>query len=207
MSKSHSKIFNFIAPIYSMFYKFQVKYYEKTLTKVRDEIDIKEYKTILDIGCGTGALCYVLNERGLKVTGVDIAEKMVEISKEKLKDTDVEIYKIDPSRKCRKFPFPDKNFDIVISSYVVHGLKEDKRIELYKEASRLAREKVIFHDYNKNRALLTTIIEWLERGDYFNFIKVAESEMEKHFKNVKVLDVYERAAWYILEPYDRMDFL
>lgn len=202
MDINHSKIFNIIAPIYAKFYDFQVKYYEETLIKVKDEIDITKYKTVLDIGCGTGALCYVLYKNGLKVAGVDVAEKMVEKSKEKLKDTDVEIYGVNPEEN---FPFEDKSFDIVISSYVAHGLKRDQRIELYKEASRLAKERVIFHDYNKNRALLTTVIEWLERGDYFNFIKVAETEMKQHFKDVKVIDVYERAAWYILKPHDIKD--
>lgn len=197
MGDNHSKIFNIIAPIYAKFYDFQVKYYNETIIKVKDEMDITKYKTVLDIGCGTGALSYVLYKKGLKVTGVDVAEKMVEKFKEKLKNTDVEIYKVDPSKE---FPFPDKSFDIVISSYVAHGLKKDQRINLYKEASRLAKEKVIFHDYNENRALLTTIIEWLEQGDYFNFIKVAETEMKEHFKDVKVVDVYKRAAWYILEP-------
>ena len=202
MANKHSKIFNAIAPIYVIFYNFQVKYYHKTLNKMKEEIDISKYKTVLDIGCGTGALSYVLYKNGLKVTAIDIAGKMVEKSKEKLKDTDVKIYKVDPEKS---FPFPDKSFDIVISSYVAHGLKEDKRIELYKEASRLAREKVIFHDYNENRALLTTVIEWLEGGDYFNFIRIAESEMKEHFKKVEIIDVYKRASWYILEAKDIQD--
>ncbi len=195
---NHSMIFNIIAPIYALFFNFQVNYYEKTLLKVKDEIDITQYKTVLDIGCGTGALCYVLYRNGLKVTGVDVAEKMVEKSREKLKGKDIKVIKIDPEEDL---PFEDNSFDIVISSYVAHGLKPDQRISLYKEAGRVAKDKVIFHDYNQNRALLTTIIEWLERGDYFNFIKMAEVEMKEHFKTVKVLDVYKRAAWYILEPY------
>lgn len=202
MADKHPKIFNAIAPIYAIFYNFQVKYYYKTIKETKEEIDITKYKTVLDIGCGTGALAYVLYKKGLRVTGIDIAEKMVEKSKEKLKDTDVKIYKVDPEKN---FPFPDKSFDLVIGSYLAHGLKKDKRIELYREASRLAREKVIFHDYNQNRAILTSIIEWLEGGDYFNFIKIAESEMKEHFKKVKVIDVYKRAAWYILDPYDKID--
>lgn len=198
MSHNQSKLFNMIAPIYAKFYDSQVKYYNETLIRVKDEIDIKDYKTVLDIGCGTGALCYVLYKNGLKVTGVDAAEKMVEKSREKLSGTNIEILKINPKENL---PFEDKTFDIVISSYVAHGLKPEQRIELYKEASRIAKEKVIIHDYNENRALLTTIIEWLEGGDYFNFIKMAEWEMKEHFKSVKVVDVYKRAAWYILEPY------
>lgn len=198
MGNKDSAVFNLIAPIYAMFYEFQVKYYEKTLIKTKDEIDLKNYKTVLDIGCGTGALCYVLYKNGLQVTGIDVAEKMVSKSREKLRGTKVKIFKVNPEEDL---PFEDNSFDIVISSYVAHGLKPDRRIELYKEASRVAKEKVIFHDYNENRALLTTIIEWLERGDYFNFIKMAETEMKENFKSVKVVDIYKRAAWYILEPY------
>ena len=66
---------------------------------------------------------------------------------------------MDPNKS---FPFLDKSIDIVISSYVAHGLEEDKRINLYKEASRLAKEKVIFHDYNENRALHTTKVMALD---------------------------------------------
>lgn len=198
MSHNHSRLFNIIAPIYSLFYNFQVKYYDETLLKVKNEIDLSQYKTILDIGCGTGALCYVLYKNGLKVIGVDAAEKMVEKSRENLKGKNIKILKVDPNQDL---PFEDNSFDIVISSYVAHGLKPDRRIELYKEASRVAKEKVIFHDYNENRALLTTIIEWLERGDYFNFIKMAEVEMKENFKRVKVVDIYKRAAWYILDPH------
>lgn len=200
MSKKHSKLFNYIAPVYAMFYNFQVKYYRETLSKMKDVIDLKEYKTVLDIGCGTGALCYVLYENKLKVTGIDVADKMINKSKEKLAKTDVKILKVKPNEK---FPFEDKSFDIVISSYVIHGLKPKDRAFVYKEASRLAKEKVIFHEYNENRAILTTIVERLERGDYFNFIKIAKSEMATHFEKVKVVDVYKRAAWYILTPKDR----
>lgn len=75
MADKHSNIFNAIAPIYAIFYNFQVKYYHETLKKTKEEIDISKYKTVLDIGCGTGALSYVLYKNGLKVTGIDIAKK------------------------------------------------------------------------------------------------------------------------------------
>ena len=202
MRRKHSKLFNIIAPVYAVFYNFQVKYYEKTLVKMRKDIDLRKYKTVLDIGCGTGALCFVLDKTGLEVTGVDTAVNMVEKSKEKLKETDAKILKVNPNEK---FPFEDKSFDIVISSYVIHGLKPKDRVFVYKEASRLAKDKVIFHEYNENRAVITTIVEWLERGDYFNFIKVAKTEMEKYFEKVKVVDVYKRAAWYILTPFNEED--
>lgn len=188
-------IFDKIAPIYNRFFNFQVKYYKKILEKTKSHTDLSKYKTALDIGCGTGAYCYVLNDIGLNVVGVDTADGMIKQARKNLIHTDVKIVKIDPHIRL---PFEDNSFDIVISSYVVHGLKQEERIKLYKEAKRISKELVIFHDYNKNRALLTTIIEYLENGDYFNFIKVAEEEMKEYFSHVQIVDVDKRGAWYIL---------
>ena len=76
-------------------------------------------------------------------------------------------------------------------------------------------ELVIIHDYNRERSLLTSIAEWMEGGDYFRFIKIAEKEMadcttesripvtteNKHcFSHVQVLRVGPRAAWYLCTP-------
>jgi|JMBW01.1.fsa_nt_gb hypothetical protein len=47
--------------------------------------------------------------------------------------------------------------------------------------------------------ILTTIVEWLENGDYFNFIKMAENEMEEVFGELRVTNVDTRAAWYICD--------
>ena len=66
--KDNKGLFNFIAPIYGLFFNFQVKYYSKVLERVREIIDIKQHCTIIDIGCGTGALCHALANEGLKVT-------------------------------------------------------------------------------------------------------------------------------------------
>jgi hypothetical protein len=54
---------------------------------------------------------------------------------------------------------------------------------------------------------LTSLIEWLERGDYFRFILVAQKEMKNCvqdmklcFSSVRVIDVDKRAAWYVCTP-------
>ena len=40
-------------------------------------------KSILDIACGTGALTFILSELGYQMTGVDLAEGMLEIARQK----------------------------------------------------------------------------------------------------------------------------
>lgn len=195
------KLFDKIAPIYGMFYNFQVNYFTKIVDKSRGEVDIKKHKTVLDIGCGTGALCKVLYDNGLKVVGVDLSKGMLAQANKRLKTDDIDLIQVDSSESL---PFIDKSFDLVIASYVVHGLEKQDRMRLYKEMKRLAKESVIVYDYNQTRGLLTTIIEYLENGDYFNFIKVAKREMTGVFSEVKKIDVDKRAAWYICNPKDEV---
>lgn len=187
-------MFDIIAPIYALFFDNQVDYFKKIQDRVKDKIDISQYENVLDIGCGSGALGKTLYDAGLEVTGVDPSEKMIGQAKKRLKDTTVELFTIDP---VERLPFEDKSFDVIITSYVMHGLKTPERLKLYDEMKRIAKHRVIIHDYNKNRRLITDIIEWLEGGDYFNYIEVAEEEMKSVFKEVKVLDVDKRAAWYM----------
>lgn len=189
-------LFDIISPIYGLFFDYQVKYYSKILSRIKDEVDITQYKKVLDLGCGTGALSYVLQDLGLEITGADPSSGMLKQARKKLKRTQVELVKINPNEKL---PFEDSTFDLVIASYVIHGLKPKEREELYKELCRVSKGKIIFHDYNENRSLLTDIAEFLENGDYFNFIKVAKLEMKKHFKDVRIVNVDKKAAWYILQ--------
>lgn len=120
---------------------------------------------------------------------------MLKQAEKKLMETQVELVKIEPGKSL---PFEDNNFDLAISSYVIHGLKPKERIDVYRELCRISKGNIIFHDYNQNRSLITDILEWLENGDYFNFIKIAKSEMEQYFNDVKVIDVGRQAAWYII---------
>ncbi|MDD1723781.1 MAG: class I SAM-dependent methyltransferase, partial [Methanospirillum sp.] len=80
----------------------------------------KEILTVLDVGCGTGAIGLILAEMGHNVTGLDLSEKMMEEGRQKavirrctmrFLPGDVE----DP-------PFPDNEFDVVISRHLLWTL-------------------------------------------------------------------------------------
>lgn len=192
-------LFDKIAPIYGMFFNFQTKYFSNIIENVKEEFDITKYENVLDVGCGTGALLKTMYTYGLEVAGVDASMGMLAQAKKRLNGLPIELIHVIPGKRL---PFDDKSYDVVITSYVAHGLKPEERIKLYKEMRRLAKEFVIIYDYNENRAPLTTILEWLENGDYFNFIKIAQEEMKQVFENIKKVDVDTRAAWYICSLHD-----
>jgi ubiquinone/menaquinone biosynthesis C-methylase UbiE len=202
--KKGSFIFNSIAPVYGLFYNIQKKRFTEVINGVAKDLDLTAFKTIIDIGCGTGALCSVMNEKGLEVTGIDTAAKMLEIAKSKPENKHIRFIQ---ANILETLPFEEDKFDIALASYVAHGLRERERKIMYSEMSRVAKHYVVIYDYNDKRSPLTTFIEWLEGGDYFHFIRNAEpemrdciSEMKSCFSDVTVVDVDTRAAWYICKP-------
>lgn len=197
-------LFTRIAPIYALFYSYQKKRYRKTISEMKDTLDVTRYSSVVDIGCGSGALANVLAESGLNVTAVDGAEGMIKWAKKKNNNSAITFLHADVLAPLQ---LEDKRFDLAITSYVAHGMMEHERKRLYALMSRLAINYVIIHDYNDKRGFLTSIIEWMERGDYFTFIKQAKEEMEKCvselktcFDTVEVVQVGKRANWYICTP-------
>jgi 2-polyprenyl-3-methyl-5-hydroxy-6-metoxy-1,4-benzoquinol methylase len=45
-------------------------------------MNLFSFETIIDVGCGTGALCSEVYDKGMNVTGIDTAIKMLDIAKE-----------------------------------------------------------------------------------------------------------------------------
>lgn len=225
----HIRLFNLIAPAYNLFFQMQVQQYRSILDRHHDELGLwtKEtnsvlaqppsdlrnsvktntsvsaqplstgQKSILDIGCGTGAFLYSFAERGYAATGVDFSQPMLSAARKSTSRLPVNLIHTDITKGL---PFADKSFTYVTSALMLHGLTPGLRQKVYAEASRLAQEVVYFYDYNQNRSVFTDFIEWVEGGDYFNFIHVAEKEMREVFTSVKKIDVAPHAAIYICRP-------
>ena len=191
--KSHKLLFNIIAPGYKCFFKSQKRNYSKTLSEHIDILNLVEQAKILDVGCGTGALTQALSERGFFVTGIDMARLMLAYGTKRGLD-------------CRYgniidgLDFSDKSFDLITFAFVAHGLDSAKRRKLFLEAARLSRGKVLIHDYSSHRNIITDIIEFIEGGDYFNFIRTGLKEMEDFFSSVEVIKINNHTNWYICTP-------
>ncbi|MHB1151063.1 MAG: class I SAM-dependent methyltransferase [Eubacteriales bacterium] len=190
-------LFDIIAPVYGLFYQSQKRRYRAALGMIKNMLDSAGCKKIIDIGCGTGALCAVLGENGYSVTGIDPAEKMLDTAIKKSGNSKIKFIKADI---LTGLPFEDKSFDVCIASYVAHGMKAHERKIMYLEMGRISNHFVILYDYNEKRSLLTNIIEWFEGGDYFNFIRSAKHELENHFHTIKIIGADIRASWYICTP-------
>jgi len=197
-------LFNFIAPIYGLFFQLQRQSFGKAVARAEPVLNLARHDSVLDVGCGTGALCSVLREKGLVVTGIDPAVNMLRIARNRPETEGVDFMCGDV---LSRLPFGDKTFDFSIASYVAHGMPREDRKRMYREMGRVTRRSVIIHDYNQNRSPPISLVEWLERGDYFRFIRHAETEMRECmadmqtcFSAVQVIPVDKRAHWYVCTP-------
>jgi ubiquinone/menaquinone biosynthesis C-methylase UbiE len=196
-NQQSNSIFDAIAPVYSIFFHYQVKAFRTILGRAREHLLVPQGSRVLDIGCGTGALAFCLSDMGYKVTAVDASKKMIEVAKKNNQANNVDFVVADA---LNGLPYKDKIFDLVIASYVAHGLEREPRRTFLKEAGRLAQKQVIIHDFNKRRKLLSDIVEWAEGGNYFYFINNAEDEMKALFPRVEVVSFAAQTAWYICTP-------
>ncbi len=210
-------LFDLIAGVYGLFYNSQRKHYRKIIAEVGSKLNLSTYKNIIDIGCGTGAFCCALSESGLQVTGIDASEKMLKVARAKTTNSTnsanstnstTAISNANLIQLCKpitfinasileKLPFEDGAFDVSIASYVAHGLKPLDRRLMYQEMKRVTKHVLILYDYDDQRSLGTDVIEWLERGDYFNFIKVVKEELTEALGEIRVIDMPGKAAMYV----------
>ncbi|MGE4273415.1 MAG: class I SAM-dependent methyltransferase [Desulfitobacterium sp.] len=187
-------LFDRIAPVYGLYFNYQTRRYQMDLEKVKQEFSLPICPKALDVGCGTGALCYVLQNQGWKITGVEPSRGMLGVATKKLANLEIPLVRADV---LAGLPFPDLSFDVTLASFVAHGLNAEQRKAMYREMNRVAKEYVILIDYNQNRSFITDMAETLEGGDYFNFIKQVEPELKKVFEQVDIIPTGAHSSWYI----------
>jgi len=187
-------LFDLIARPYAWFYQHQVRQAKRTVPILLDALP-QSCTSVLDIGCGNGALCQVLQADIQTVEGCDRSAAMLKQAKRLTSST----IKYTLADTQTGLPYADGSFDLVCASLVAHGMPAQQRKQLYSEMRRISRKYVVLLEYNQTRHWLVNIMEYLEHGDYFNFIKVVDNELEAYFGNLTKLPAGMLAAWYIMD--------
>ncbi|MGD9910708.1 MAG: class I SAM-dependent methyltransferase [Candidatus Izemoplasmatales bacterium] len=193
--QNYPLLFQLIAPIYGLFYRHQIKNYQKSLQKAEHLLMFSKGESVLDVGSGTGALARVLyDDYKLVVTGVEPTGNMIKVSKKKNRGLPMRFIQ---GNVLEKLPFENQEFDYAVASYVAHGLRKEERQKMYDEMKRVSLKKVILFEYNQNRTVLSDIVEWAEGGDYFRFINQVMDELTTNFNSVQKYDLHKTGSVYI----------
>ena len=95
--------------------------------------NLKPGSRVLDVGCGKGFLIYEMLqiEPKLNIIGFDVSQYAIDNSKNEIKDF------ISIGNAEKKFPYSDKNFDLVISLGSLHNLSLEDLSTSLKEITRV----------------------------------------------------------------------
>lgn len=195
-SKNENKranfIFNFIAPIYGKIAKKIAKNYDDVIDKVDSEVELKG-KNVLDIGTGTGSWAIkFFDKKSKKVVGVDFAEKMILQAKKNYPEIE---FMTCNAEKLEKIS--DKSFDISTASFVLHGVKKDRRAKILMQMQRVTKEHIIIHDFAGKVKFSVRILEALEQSDMPYFKDNFETELKEFFSKVKLIKLKKGGGIYI----------
>ena len=190
----HTGLFDRIARVYSLFFNRQQTGYEIALRKLGEAEDLSSVNRVLDIGCGTGALCSVFAKSGYKTFGVDSSQKMLDQAKKKTKGLNIDFQR---ATIVNDLPFENDSMDLVSASFVAHGLPKDLRMRMLNDMKRISNHYVILIEFNQNRRWYIDLVEWAEQGDYFNFIKTIDFELSTIFASVKKVQFNDASSIYI----------
>ncbi len=185
-------IFNLIAPYYSKVDHVLQDKYQKTFEVLKAEFPI-EGLTVLDIGTGTGAWAamYELNKVGT-INAVDFSEKMLAESQKKYPNI-----KFSLGNAENLSQFADNSIDIVTASYVLHGVKSDKRAKILSEMSRIAKKYVVINEFIGKTPAFVRFLEFMEKSDYKHFKLHFEQEIQPYFNKTNRIFVEYGTGLYI----------
>lgn len=99
---------------------------------------LKESKSVLDIGCGTGNLALEIAKwlpSGGYVIGIDAGEKMVTLAKKKLQKKHIPIQFL--RMPAEKISFKDGTFDCVFNVFLLHHIPMELKMVAFKEMYRV----------------------------------------------------------------------
>ena len=174
--------FNEIAKIYDnrIFVRYLTNFQLKMLRIIKPGKNSK----ILDIGCGTGNLLYLLEKqnREYKLYGIDISEEMLKIARKKLKKAKLKL------QSAESLDFKDNYFDYIFSTEAFHHYADYGLIMKNFNKSLKENGKLIVLDFDFG-FLLNKIFHLIEPG---NNKMHSALEFKKLFKQHGVKNIMQK---------------
>jgi ubiquinone/menaquinone biosynthesis C-methylase UbiE len=177
----HVNLWEVATPVMHLLEPIRRRGLRRKLAAVHGRVPLTASTHVLDVGCGTGTLLAELARYRCHVTGVDPSRAMLRAARRRFPSVSL---LQEPAHAMRSVP--DASQDVSLVSSTLHGLRPDYRRLAYIELARVTRQLVAVIDYHRNLNPAVALIEWLEGGDYFRFVKVVESELAEAFPRLEV---------------------
>jgi SAM-dependent methyltransferase len=128
-----------------------------------ERVSAQHFERALDVGCGEGRFCRMLQAKGIPVVGIDPTEELLAAAKRRDPKGEYQI------ARAESLPFPDASFDLVVS-YLTLIDSADFRSAL-KEMVRVLTPKGILLIANLNSFVTSCPSGWIkdQHGRYLHY--------------------------------------
>jgi ubiquinone/menaquinone biosynthesis C-methylase UbiE len=100
---------------------------------------------VLDVGCGTGSQLELYQRYECRLFGLDASPAMLERARKRL-GAAARLERGD----ARSLPYPDRNFDLVMSTLMLHEMDAEERLDMLREVRRVLKAdgRALFIDFH-----------------------------------------------------------
>jgi ubiquinone/menaquinone biosynthesis C-methylase UbiE len=116
--------FDPMADIYDETRVVNEKCFSAVLDFIVERYPPSRYKKLFEPGIGTGRIGMALADRGYRVTGIDISEKMLDVLSEKLSRRKDSLPLVFQKADVTALPFKDASFDICVVVHLFHLVRD-----------------------------------------------------------------------------------
>lgn len=153
---------------------------------------------VLDIGCGMGREAFCLYDKGLRITGIDISEKVIETAKQFASESKRDIEFL--LTNGLDLPFENNTFDVVIIWAQTFGLfyGEENKIHILKQCNRVLKSDGIlsFSGHDKD-FLEAKFSQYLDGRKFFAY---ADTDCYwETFTPNQMVDLAEKTGFKVME--------
>lgn len=124
ITKRSEKFWNLVASKYDKSMKHLEPLYLKIISNIRQYLNKSD--TVMDYGCGTGAISIEIANQVKRVHAIDISNKMLDIAKRKADEQGIDNVEFIQSTIFDE-RFKKESFDLILAIGLLHLLKENKR--------------------------------------------------------------------------------
>ena len=116
----------------------------KRAEKLLSLVNVEEGQNLLEVGCGNGAVSkHIAKKYRLNVTGIDVDPEQIQLAQENIDNiSNIRFLRVDATN----LPFPDDDFDIVLSFGVTHHISN--WLDALEEMRRVLKPKGYFIYYD-----------------------------------------------------------
>ncbi len=166
----HALNIRFLTPLYDPLMRLGMR--ELTFKRrLVEEARLAPGYRVLDVGCGTGTLTVLVKQMqpGAEVVGLDGDPQVLEIARKKAAGEGTDI-RFDLGM-AYQLPYPDRSFDRVLSSLMIHHLTTEQKRRTFAEAFRVCKPggELLVVDFGKPNnaaaAAISLLMRRLERTE------------------------------------------